>query len=71
MQAASDLSVDEVTGKTLAKRQKKMVVYFSLTLEKVKLNLQVLQGEVIYLIVLDGRRAEVVVVPSLQVGVEY
>lgn len=48
-----------------------MVVYFSLTLEKVKFNLQVLQGEVIYLIVLDGRRAEVVVVPSLQVGVEY
>lgn len=48
-----------------------MVVYFSLTLEKVKLNLQVLKGEVIYLIVLDGKSTEVVVVLSLQVGVEY
>lgn len=47
-----------------------MVVYFSLTLEKAKLNLKVLQSEVIYLIVLDGRRPEVVVIPSLQVGVE-
>lgn len=47
-----------------------MVVYFSLTLEKVKLNPQVLQGEVIYLIILDGRRAEMVVIPSLHVGVE-
>lgn len=28
-------------------------------------------GEVIYLIVLDGRRAGVVVILSLQVGVEY
>lgn len=48
-----------------------MVVYFSLTLEKAKLNLKVLQCEVIYLIVLDGRRAEVVVILSLQVGIEY
>lgn len=48
-----------------------MVVCFSLTLEKAKLNLEVLQGEVIYLIVLDGRRAEVVVIPTVQVGVEY
>lgn len=48
-----------------------MVVFFSLTLEKVKLNLQVLQGEVIYLIVLARRRAEVVVILSLQVGIEY
>lgn len=48
-----------------------MVVFFSLTLEKVKLNLQVLQGEEIYLIVLARRRAEVVVILSLQVGVEY
>lgn len=48
-----------------------MVVFSSLTLEKVKLNLQVLQGEVIYLIVLARRRAEVVVILSLQVGIEY
>lgn len=48
-----------------------MVVYFSLTLEKAKLNLQLLQGEVINLFVLDGRTAEVVVMLSLQMVVEY
>lgn len=35
-----------------------MVVYFYLTLEKAKLNLRVLQGEVINFIVLDGRTAK-------------
>lgn len=48
-----------------------MGFFFSLILEKVKLNLQVFQGEVIYLIVLARRRAEVVVILRLQVGVEY
>lgn len=70
---ASDLNRGEVPRKTLVKWQEKTVVgfSFSLILEKVKLNLQVFQGEVIYLIVLARRRAEVVVILRLQVGVEY